>query len=104
MINSCGFFRKADKIRYARVNSSGTVLDSCGISSVTVNGTGDYTVNFEDPASSANYAVLVSVHTTSVGSSAVVDNETTNSVDVFTATSGNSPANRAFSITIIEEC
>lgn len=42
-------------------NTAGTINGSYNVSSVTVNGTGDYTVNFSNSLSSAFYAVSVSI-------------------------------------------
>jgi len=43
---------------WANFNASGTVAASYNITSVTVNGTGDYTVTIATDFSSANYAVV----------------------------------------------
>ena len=40
-------------------NTAGTINGSFNVSSITVNGTGDYTVNFTNNMSSANYCAVV---------------------------------------------
>ena len=39
-------------------NTAGTILGSYNVSSITVNGTGDYTINFTTALSTANYALV----------------------------------------------
>lgn len=48
---------------WANFNGTGTpaIRDSFNVSSITDNGTGDYTVNFASPMTNANYAVSVGV-------------------------------------------
>lgn len=46
--------------------SGTTILDSFNVSSVTYNGTGDYTVNYTTPFSSANYSVTCTAQDTSI--------------------------------------
>jgi hypothetical protein len=41
-------------------NTAGTINDSYNVSSITVNGTGDYTVNFTTAMSNANYSTFTS--------------------------------------------
>jgi len=50
-------------IAWVNFNGTGTVAirSSYNVSSITDNGTGDYTVNFATALSDANYAVMVSV-------------------------------------------
>ena len=38
-------------------NTAGTILGSFNVSSITVNGTGDYTINFTTALANANYAI-----------------------------------------------
>ena len=48
---------------WVNFNGTGTVSirDSLNVSSITDNGTGDYTINFSSPLSSSNYAPLITV-------------------------------------------
>lgn len=48
-------------LAWVNFNGTGTVAirDNSGVSSITDNGTGDYTVNFSPALASANYAALV---------------------------------------------
>ena len=59
---------------WARFNGTGTVAidDSFNVSSITDNGTGDYTVNFTAAMGNANYACLRSVDFDSITGSGVV--------------------------------
>lgn len=54
--------------------ATGTIRTSYNISSVTRNGTGDYTVNFTNTLTDANYAMVGSVADGAVSGSAVVLN------------------------------
>ena len=42
------------------IGTNQTIRSSYNVSSVTKNGTGDYTINFSTPMANANYAVVVS--------------------------------------------
>jgi hypothetical protein len=46
-------------VNFDGTTSPGTIRSSYNVSSVTKNGTGDYTVNFTTPMSDANYSVTV---------------------------------------------
>ena len=50
------------------IGTNQTIRSSYNVSSVTKNGTGDYTVNFATPMADANYSVIVS-NETNAGSS-----------------------------------
>jgi hypothetical protein len=49
-------------------NTAGVILGSFNVSSITVNGTGDYTINFTTATANANYAVNGTVQFDSGGS------------------------------------
>jgi len=82
----------------AWVNFNGTstvaIRGSGNVSSITDNGTGDYTINFATAMTDANYATVVAVG----GTAGIVSGGTDNiiaavgSVDIFTFIAGSSPA------------
>jgi hypothetical protein len=47
-------------VNFNGTTSPGTIRSSYNVSSVTKNGTGDYTVNFATPMADANYSISVS--------------------------------------------
>jgi hypothetical protein len=49
-------------VNFNGTTSPGTILSSFNVSSVTKNGTGDYTVNFASALADANYASLITVN------------------------------------------
>jgi hypothetical protein len=71
-------------------NTAGVITGSFNVSSITVNGTGLYQVNFATALSNANYAPILTVNDSASGSS----NGTTSRV-----VSGTAPTTSAFSIT-----
>jgi hypothetical protein len=48
-------------VNFNGTTSPGTIRSSYNVSSVTKNGTGDYTVNFTTPMADANYSVALSI-------------------------------------------
>jgi len=72
--------------------SNGTINSSYNVSSVTRNGTGDYTVNFTNAFSDANYAFAVSSQwAVSTNNSTIVWNSpTTTTLNIVTGTPSNS--------------
>jgi hypothetical protein len=49
-------------VNFDGTTSLGTIRSSYNVSSVTKNGTGDYTVNFATPMADANYAMTFGGH------------------------------------------
>lgn len=54
-------------VNFDGTTSPGTIRSSYNVSSITKNGTGDYTVNFTTPMADGNYSVNISNGLTSVG-------------------------------------
>ena len=82
-----GFSESPVKV-WVNFNGTGTVAirDSLNVSSITDNGTGDYTVNFTSAMSDANYAVTAaSFLNSTVGSAIAVFNYTTSNVQIKTS-------------------
>ena len=52
-------------VNFDGTTSPGTIRSNYNVSSVTKNGTGEYTVNFATPMADANYSVALAVQTTS---------------------------------------
>ena len=67
-------------VNFNGTTSPGTIRSSYNVSSVTKNGTGDYTVNFATPMSDANYATLLNSNfqTTVQNSASVINFATSN--------------------------
>ena len=82
-------------------NGTGTVAirDSFNVSSITDNGTGDYTLNFTNNMSSANYVLCMSGSTNNSFSRAGTQapaSMTTSTARVFTANSTGSSVDREY--------
>ena len=77
---------------WVNFNGTGTVAirASFNVSSITDNGTGNYTVNFTTALPDANYAVSTSVTDTSGIFNDAVSSRATGSVSVFSLTSAGS--------------
>ena len=79
--------------------ANGGIRDSFNVSSITDNGTGDYTLNFTNNMSSANYVLCMSGSTnnsyTRAGTQAPAS-MTASTARVFTANSGGSSADREY--------
>lgn len=80
-------------------NTAGTINGSFNVSSVTVNGTGNYTINFATAMTNANYAALVTSSSSGAGSvrmTSINDTPASGSVTVYSAypssTGGSSTA------------
>lgn len=69
---------------WVNFNGTGTVAirASFNVSSITDNGTGDYTVNFTTAMSDANYSATCLVGTGSVGDTPTIDSTATGSVRI----------------------
>jgi hypothetical protein len=69
---------------WVNFNGTGTVAirASGNVSSITDNGTGDYTVNFTTAMPDANYAVTCAAGTGSVGDTPTIDSTATGSVRI----------------------
>jgi len=86
---------------WVNFNGTGTVAirDSFNVGSITDNGTGDYTLNFTNNMSSANYVLCMSGSTnnsyTRAGTQAPAS-MTSSTARVFTANSGGSSADREY--------
>jgi hypothetical protein len=75
-------------VNFDGTTSPGTIRASGNVSSVTRNGTGDYTVNFTTAMPDANYAAVI---TSNAAQSVVVNLSSTSSVNFITTDSvGNS--------------
>jgi hypothetical protein len=86
---------------WVNFNGTGTVAirDSFNVSSITDNGTGDYTLNFTDNMSSANYVLCMSGSTNNSymrAGTQVPDSMTASTARVFTANSGGSSVDREY--------
>lgn len=69
-------------------NTAGTINGSFNVSSVTVNGTGSYTINFATAMSNANYSTSVTSSSssgTSTRMTSINDTPTTGSITVYSA-------------------
>tara|TARA_A100001515_G_C4519487_1_gene192911 strand:+ start:381 stop:755 length:375 start_codon:yes stop_codon:yes gene_type:complete len=86
---------------WVNFDGEGTVAinDSFNVASITDNGTGDYTLNFTNNMSNANYVLCMSGSTnnsyTRAGTQAA-SNLTTSTARVFTANSGGTSADREY--------
>ena len=86
---------------WVNFNGTGTVAirDSFNVGSITDNGTGDYTLNFTNNMSSANYVLCMSGSTNNsyarAGTQAPAS-MTSSTARVFTANSGGSSADREY--------
>ncbi len=86
---------------WVNFDGEGTVAirDSFNVSSITDNGTGDYTLNFTNNMSNANYVLCMSGSTNNnyarAGTQAA-SNLTTTTARVYTANSGGSSADREY--------
>ena len=93
-------------VNFDGTTSPGTIRSSYNVSSVTKNGTGDYTVNFTTPMTDANYsAILTTGDTTSANNSnrAAVDRShlvSSVSVITFICTTGGASDMPTLSIAI----
>ena len=66
------------------IGTNQTIRSSYNVSSITKNGTGDYTVNFTTPMADANYCVNVTAgYPTTINQKASDGNKTTANVNVF---------------------
>ena len=87
-------------VNFNGTTSPGTIRSSYNVSSVTKNGTGDYTVNFATPMSDANYASLI---TSTYGSSNSLIAPQTGSgirVSTYVTTSGSNQDQTQVSVAI----
>ena len=86
---------------WVNFNGQGTIAirDSFNVSSITDNGTGDYTLNFTNNMSSANYVLCMSGSTNNSYTRAgtqTASNLTTSTARVYIANSGGSSADREY--------
>lgn len=70
-------------------NTTASIIDGYNVDDVTVNGDGDYTVNFTSTVSNANYAVIVCANRSDeleplIGSVKTTAGKTTSGVDIWT--------------------
>lgn len=85
-----GGLQRFDCLAWVNFNGTGTVAirASGNVSSITDNGTGDYTINFTNALPDANYAVIGGSNTSAIGAPGfLIDNatpQTTTSVRVGT--------------------
>jgi hypothetical protein len=84
---------------WCNFDGTGTVAirESGNVSSITDNGTGDYTVNFTTAMPDANYAVSLSSTNMNKRTNDVSSPRTTSSVNVFTFSAANEALDSAYS-------
>ena len=80
---------KAPCVVWVNFNGTGTVAirASYNVSSITDNGTGDYTVNFTNALTDANYAVVASTSTDNFNNSVSINTQTSQGSNVAPTTS-----------------
>jgi hypothetical protein len=87
-------------VNFNGTTSPGTIRSSYNVSSVTKNGTGDYTVNFTSAMADANYSVSCSIQSVFASTSIVVQktgtNPTVSSCSFFTLNTGFSVSDTPF--------
>jgi hypothetical protein len=89
-------------VNFDGTTSPGTIRSAYNVSSVTKNGTGDYTVNFATPMADANYSFTSSGSQAATGSNIVVKNTTvTNTTTALYILSLNASNGAAFDETNI---
>jgi hypothetical protein len=87
---------------WVNFNGTGTVAirASYNVSSITDNGTGDYTVNFTNALPDANYATNITANDIDWGNKVAIVSYSTTNIRVYTLTGSGSTGNRADASTV----
>jgi hypothetical protein len=94
-LTATGGISNGNKAWVSFVGSTGSINASGNVSSITRNGTGDYTVNFTSALADANYAAVVSCRPNTAGAYGA-------GVALFaTGTTGSNPTSSAFRFTTV---